>query len=720
MATITLTDTSSALVNATVFDASIIGKTPNSVIHFLRSDVIGALDQTLDQVQINSLSIGFSYQPSFSPSGGTASFTAGGSLTGELDLYKPTSGGASSPLFPDDQFGTVIEMGNNCYLALSFQLALSAGANVTAGAFTLTPSASATGDVKLYQPFNRDANGVYPTLKNALETLLGSFALPSTLNDLTKLPAGVVITYDAQGSIGFQAELDFLAAVNPTATPGVSQSFGPISITAGPSITVGGGFTLTGEFEARIWKKSDHVVQIGYYKKQGASFTVSYDASVGADVTVGGYDVVAKVYSLLGDSGKLDSAWLSAHVPSSVADDVQAAYESAVETKLSIAIDAECDTSVTNQAAFSWNFDLSTLDANGQSALAAAFKGELTELMKSELPAGITKAGSVLDRTSEAKHTFSFNFLGLFDHATVNDATLDMAAKVSEDGQLVITDTAHLTRLAATTTPFIKADQLRNVFAEDCIATIGYAVSFGSFIPTLKVGYSYFSYKSKAHRADLQQFVDTATQLGEDSVAGDWSGTLQSNSISQAASLFASLNYDGTTAKSLFLDQNANPRSVADYQEVGRRALLNTPGLSLSPQFIGSLNNPVVWQQLLNAGTSQNFNQLLGVDLANPPMWAQISFTWTLHIVFWASAMYSAAQALQGVQQYLAQNPGVYPLHDTAFLNRRKTFASQLQRAIQKAPLFDDALGLITVFDAAVPLSKTVSITYAGITKTYA
>jgi len=97
MATIGLNDASSPSVNVTVFDNSVLGKTPSSVIHFLRSDVIGALGQTLDQVQINSLSIGFDYEPSFSFEGGTVTFTVGGGPTGELDLLKPAAGGGSSP-----------------------------------------------------------------------------------------------------------------------------------------------------------------------------------------------------------------------------------------------------------------------------------------------------------------------------------------------------------------------------------------------------------------------------------------------------------------------------------------------------------------------------------------------------------------------------------------------------------------------------------------------
>jgi hypothetical protein len=724
MTTIKLSDTSSASVNATVLDDSALGKTAASQMHFLRSDVIGALSQPLDQLQINCASIGFGFAPPFTLAGGTAKFTAGGGPTGELDLYKPAAGGASCPLFKIDQFGTKIEMGSNYYLALSFQLGVTESGSAKDGAYTFTPTSSATGSAKLHLPFGPGVNGAYPTLQSALEKLFGAFILPSSKADLLdndKFPVGAVFVYDAQGTVGFKAKLNFLTAINPTATPGVSTSFDPIGVTAGPSVTIGGGFSLSGEIETRIWKKSASVVQIGYYKKQGSTFSVSFDVSAAANVTVGGFDVIAQIYSLLGDSGKLDPAWLKAHVPDAVATAVQNAYKAAVETKLSIAIDTECDTSVTDQAAFSWNLDLAALDATGQSALSDLLNGDLTALLSgAALPAGITKAGSILDRTTDVKHTFSFNFLGLFDHASVNDATLDMSAKVSDDGQLILTDTAHLTRLSATATPLVKGDQLRKVYVEDCVATIGYSASFGNFVPTLKVGYNYFSYKHNARQADLQLFVDTATQLGAASAAGDWAAMLQSNSVSQVASLFATLGYDGASGRNLFLDAAQNPRSIADYQQVGRKALLNTPGLGLSPQFVAAMNNPTVWPQLLDAGSSQNFYQILGVDLANPPQWAVISFTWTLHVVFWASAMHSTALALQSVLQYLTQNPGIYPLHDNGFLARRKTFASQLQSAIQKAPLFDDALGLMTIFGAATPLSKSVTITYASITKTYA
>ncbi len=715
MANITLTDTSSLSINATVFDDSVIGKTPESVIRFLRSDVIGAMDQTLDKVQINSLSIGFDYEPQFPVSGGTVTFTAGGGPTGELDLYKPAGGGDPSPLFPADQFGTDIEMGNNCYLALSWQLSLSGGATVTPGAFFLAPAASATESAKLYLPFGPDAHGAYPTLKSALETLMGSFSLPSSIDGVKNLPVGAVFAYDSQGTVGFQAQFDVLAAVNPTATPGFISNYGPISVQAGPSITIGGGFSLTGEFQVRIWKKSASVFQIGYYKKRGGSFSVSYDASVGVDVTIGSYDIVSKIYGLLGDSGKLDPAWLKANIPSSVADDIQTAYTTSVQTKLSIAIEEECDSSLTDQAAFSWNFDLAALDRVAQTAFSSAIRGDLSPLMGgAPLPAGITKAGSVFDRMKEETHTFTFNFLGLFDHASVQAATVDLATQVTEDGQLILTDTAHLTRLSATATPFVKSDQLRKVFAEDCVATVGYAASLGHLAPQLKVAYSYFDYESHSHISDLELFLEIAAKLGETGAATDWAGLIQSKISSQSASLLAALCYDSTTGRNLFLDQAANPRSIADLERVGRNALLATPGLELDTEFTKRIADDAQWQKIRDAGTAQNFYTVLGVDVTSPPAWAALSFTWTQHVVRWAPAMHSAGQALQAVTQYLAPTPGTDPLHDQEFLKRRQTFASQLKNAIQKTPLFNDALGLITMYLAAPPASKNVAITYAG------
>jgi hypothetical protein len=208
------------------------------------------------------------------------------------------------------------------------------------------------------------------------------------------------------------------------------------------------------------------------------------------DVAVGGVDAIAKIYALLGDKGKLDADWLKANVPAAVADEVSTAYKNAVQTKLSIAIDAECDSSITDQVAFSWNFDMKMAEGAAQAAFLWALKGNLTPLLNgSALPAGVTKIGSVFDHTTDVTHTFTFNFLGLFDHASVQEAVVDLTTKVSPDGQLIMTDQAHLSRLSADATPFVKTAPMQKVFAEGCTATVGYAASVSDFAPTLQVHY---------------------------------------------------------------------------------------------------------------------------------------------------------------------------------------------------------------------------------------
>jgi len=147
--------------------------------------------------------------------------------------------------------------------------------------------------------------------------------------------------------------------------------------------------------------------------------------------------------------------------------------------------------------------------------------------------------------------------------------------------------------------------------------------------------------------------------------------------------------------------------------------LIITPGLDLNDIFVGCLKDDAKWQQLINAGAITNFYAALGVDQVSPPQWATVAYAWKQHIILWAPAMHSAAQALETVLKYLAQHPGLDPLHDGTFLEMRKIFASQLKAAVEKTHLFDDALGVITIHLAAPPANETVVLRYADETKTY-
>ncbi len=152
---------------------------------------------------------------------------------------------------------------------------------------------------------------------------------------------------------------------------------------------------------------------------------------------------------------------------------------------------------------------------------------------------------------------------------------------------------------------------------------------------------------------------------------------------------------------------------------MARQALALTPGISLNETFVSFLKNDAKWQQLVDAGAPGNFYALLGADQVAPPVWAQAAYAWKKHILLWAPAMHSAAQALQEVRAYAASKPDLQPLTDAEFIQKRKSLASQLSAAVQAAPLFHDALGIVTIQLAAKPSSTMLSISYAGKSTVY-
>lgn len=718
MPDITLTDNSSLSVAASLFDNSVIGKTPGTVARFLQADVLAAKDQPLDQVQISSTSLGLNFKPSFSLDAGNLALKAGGSLSAQIDLIRPLAAGQPAVLFDADRFGAAIDTGASCYLALTLQMAENVVAKAAPGAFALELGESATLSGRQYQPFPAKA-GSFPSLQQALVVLLGSYHPPTSLDDVDAFAVGAGFVVEAKGSVHFNGQIDVLAAVNPTATPGVCQSFGPLSINAGPSVTIGGNFSLSGDFQVRIWKKTSTVVQLGYYRKRGGSLTLSFDASAGINATVGKFDVIAKLYSLLGDCGKLDPAWLHANVPAEIADQVEEAYEAAVQTSLSIALDAELDSSATDQAAFVWNFDTANATAEARAAFASALQGNLTALNAAQLPPGVRRAGSVLDQLKEKKHALTLNFLGLLDHASVEEFISRSHAKVSEDGQIILTDTEHLTRLEATATPLVKTDLLRHVYAEDCVATVGYAASLGSLTPQLEVAFSYYDYRDRMSITDLQFFFQIAEQVGIAHPASAWEDPLQGPVSNKPGSFFASLLYDASTAQRLFLDNQSTSRSEPAFQLIARKAAAGTPGLIADQRLRELLLDEPTWPKLIAAGSAPNFYQAIGDHPTSPSPAAIVLHTIFQHIVDWSSAMHAAAQALQDILHYLQSHPALDLLKDADFQSRRKSFATALQQAIEKTPLFHNAEGLITMYVAAKPTTRKVAIRWGATLREY-
>ena len=511
-----------------------------------------------------------------------------------------------------------------------------------------------------------------------------------------------------------------LAAVNPTASASFSSTAGPITVTAGPSVTVTGAFTFTGEYEVRLWKRDANTLQLGYYKKLGKSISVSLDASAGGDLEIGSYDLIAKLYGLLGDSGKLDKDWLAKNIPKDQADNVADAYKNAVGKKLSAEIDAECDTTFTDQAAFSWNFDLRTDGSDAQKALTDALEGKIDPLLQQgTLPQGVTRAGSVLDRIRETKRTSP----STSSASSITPACKTLSFISRPSTPKTATSSSPIPCMPSFSSPPTHPLSVRTsykVLVDDGTATISYAASFGKFIPSLTVGYTFFDYKGRGNSSDLSLFLQIADGVLGTDASTPWTAILQSGVNSQSASVNAVLNYDATSSAAFFLDSQSQPRPVTDFFFVCRESLLFTPGLGLSDELLDAFRDDAKWNALLdNSGSAQAIFRVLGVDIMNPPVWAHAAVSWVSQTTSWSRKMQTAAQALQNITQYLAQNPQADPTKNPKFQTRRQSFANAVSSAIQAAPIFDNAFGLFVMLHASKPLSKNVSVTYAGKTVTY-
>ncbi len=714
MPSISLTDSTSASFDATLLDTALLGTTPHSVLAFLHDKVLGMMEKPLDQVQLESQSLVFNYTPKISLAGGSGTFTGGAGAGGKVDLLKP-----APTLFAKDQFGTEIPMNGNFYLALAFDLSASASLGGTVCACALNVTDAAKGTATLHVPFSRTA-GAFPTLKASLATLLSAYRLPTHVDDLKAWPPGSLFSFDCAGSVGFKGSINMLAAVNPTASLGFSQTAGPISVTAGPAVTVCGSFTLSGEFLVRLWKRDDNTVQLGYYKKTGGALTVAFDGALGADATVGSFDLVAQLYTLLGDKAKLDPAWIKANIPASQADHVRDIFKVAVAKKLSLEVNAEADATFAESAAFAWNFDLRTAAGPAQQALNAAFKGQIDPLLAGgTLPAGVTAAGSVLDRIRETKRTFTFNFLGLFDHASVSDAALDLQTRTTDTGQLILTDTAHV-KLLTTDTTVVSTDKLRQVLDEEGAATVTYAATVGKIVPQLTVMYSFFNYQASAKTDDLQGFLAIARAVTGKDLSAPWTTFLHAGTRSQTAYLEVALKYDVNTASALFLNAGTL-RDPKDYTAAIRHAiLLMPPEPALNPAFLAAVHDDKRWAALLNVGDVPDMYPLLGVDRQDPPQWAVAATAWIRQALLWKDPMHAAGQAMQSVSSYLGGHPGADLRHDTAFAQLRLNFANRLRNALQQAPVFpDEASGLLIMCSAAPPAGVALTLNYAGKTVSY-
>ena len=691
MATIKITDSTVATASISLDNvASAFGATPAAGLHFIETEVIHLLEQPIDQVALSTLCLGFTYKPSIKFEAGCI-FSIGGSLSSTFTIFRkplhPEPGAPDPCLFPADSFGDdPLTLSDTCYIALQCDLGIVAGANINISPYALNHAGNFNASSAIYLAYSKAAG--FPTLKNALVDAFSSYTIPTSRSALVALPPLQIFTYEISGSITAKGKFNLLTAINPTVSAGITETLAPISVQADPEMTLGGCITLTSDFQIRVRKLDANTLRIGHYRKKGAALSVTFDAGASATATVGGVDLIAPVYKLLGSGATITKAWFEQRGAKDLADQIQDALTQAVQQKLSISLDAETDAAACDTAAFLFDFHLPLLDANGLSALDSVFAGDLSALITAAiLPVGITKHASALDRARSGTHTLSINFLGVLSFADVEKYALDSTAKYTEGGEIVLIDKATASDIAVSDAPLMAAQQLHHVLADLFTATVSYHCIAGKTSPDFTATLQFYDYEHKVNAATLAWFSDLYRQLGKQP-------TIANTFYAIPAWMSIAIKYEKKEAFLLLLDTAGHARPWSDFISIGRRAMVSAAELHPAASYLAHMREGEPY-----------WNAKLDKDPG--------TFTWPMNssqqqyfgmacsaVDDWASSMAKLSSLIEQVLAYTVNHDGADLPVDPAFIALRGKLATQLKQASTK------------IVDSWVPAWSTFAIYY--------
>jgi hypothetical protein len=675
MATIQITDSTAAVASISlVGSASAFEATPAAAVKFVESEIVSLLDQPIDLLPLASLCLGFTYTPSFKLDA-NYKFSIGGSLNSSFTIFrKPLQAkpGESAPcLFPNDPLGDdPLSLSNHCYTALQFDIGLNSSANQRLSPYALSESGNLKASSAIYRAYSGSAG--YPTLKTSLVDAFSSYAIPASRAGLLELPPDQIFTYEISGSLKATGKFNLLAAINPTVSAGITETLGPVSVQAGPAVTLGGCITITSDFQIRARKLTNDILRIGHYRKKGATLSVNFDAGASATATVGGVDLIAPIYKLLGSGANITKAWFEQQGAKDLADKIQEALTQAVQQKLSIALDAETDATACDTAAFIFDFHLPQLDASGLSALDGVLAGDLSALVTADaLPTGITKHASALDRLRSTTHTLSVNFLGVLSYADVEKYALESTARYTEGGEIAMIDKATASDIVVTDAPLMASQQLHHVLADLFTATISYHCIAGKTSPDFTATQQFYDFEHKIDAMTLGWFGDLARQLGKPHA-------LANGPSANSAWMNILLTYQKKEAVLLLLDAAGHARPQSDFIGIGRRATIAAVELNPVVNYLAHMRDgEPYWDAILNQDPG---TFLWPMNTLQKKQFGMACFA----VNNWAAAMAKLSKLIEQILVYTSSHDGATLSTDPAFLALRSQLAAQLKQTSSK------------------------------------
>jgi hypothetical protein len=607
-------------------------------------------DLTLANPSVTSLHTGLNLDQPIDIGSGGVTLAVKAGVSGAMDIYVPPAGGGS--LFQSDLYGETIPVdAGERYVSL--KLSASAGPDIGASFNQLSFGFQAGVAVTLANYRKFETQPAAPPIVDALSATVAGFCIPGGPGDLSALPAGSIVTMEGVGTIGFSAQANLFAAANPLATLQLPSPLPALDVSAGGSVSVSASCQVSWDYQLRILKLDATRVSLGFYRKQGSETTVTVSASEGISAGISGTDLFSSIIAAVSTSATADSGAMQAlGLPDDQRDAIAKAVKNAAQRKLEVSLLATLTAADSHSAAFLYEFDLSLLDAGGNSALLAALRGHLHSLTGDELPAGVRIVRSIVTDVHQAGLTWKINLLGIYNYISI--AELVRQGKVVYEpstGDLVITDKATAQRITADTVNFgADTDKLRKVLAENFLITAVYRGSKQLIAaPEISCSHSYFELYSATNNDVMRKELTAVTALGLDAPDALLAGTKDFG----RTMVHAETSYSAASTPALFLN-GANPKLREEFESAGRDAirLLVRPD-AIDAFRLRGVTDDQVWAQMCSLG--QPSFATIFPDLPSNEV-VVIATDYTV-IVWWAKAMSQCAQSIAAMQGLLAVNP---------------------------------------------------------------
>jgi hypothetical protein len=699
MPTIKLTDQVGAEINVELNDDSAIAKYIKGLKGLKLTDIkfSGLEGVTLDKVPVKSIKSGISFEQPVDIGTSGVEMKIGAGASGSIRVYSSKD----KQLFDPEVFGDPIPIGaNQSYVSFAMTASLSTDLTAKTGDLSFGFNAGSQVALTTYKLFEKTNGGSFPLYAEALKEAFRSFAIPGDIEDIAGMAVGAVTTVEGSGSLKFSGGVNLLTIVNPLATVNLPEPIGAVKVTSGNAIKVAASVEVSGAYQIRAQKISKSKFRLGYYKKRGSDFNLKVSASGGLSAGVGKLDLIEELLKAVSQNPQVDKDALThGGLNDDQIEAIKKVVEAGVSRKLEIALSFELDALRSSEAAFLYEIEPGKLNQSGRQAVHDALDGNLSGLTRNEneLPQGINLVRSIFTETQKQKHALKFNLLGIYNYISVS--TLILKGTVMFEpatGELVITDKATATRIAASTLNFAAdSEKLRKVMAESVMITAAYRCSkLVAQPPELKISHSYFELHTKTDQTAMKNNLEVLEALGL-MTASEKKKILAGSAKFGRTTLYAATAYGDELISDLFL-QDGSPRPREDYERAGRNALklLIQSGDDDEIRRLPATDNNL-WKEMKQQGQA-NFKSIDKLKGLSAPLLGAVISDYSV-VVWWAQSMSEMGERLAEIRQFFKNNPNIDP-ENNSFKSLRKKLASKLKDvASNTREEFGDPWGLIAM-----------------------